>query len=98
MEGLASILVFVVLVASVTMMIMVSLRITHNTTLAAEQRQIEAGAVLIGDMTLPGIDIDEENEDIIFLVPGNASPVVISVTVFSTDGFTAFEPVLTAGP
>jgi len=49
LEGLLSILVFVVLIASVTMMIMVSLRMTLNATNEGIIRQVEAGAVLSGD-------------------------------------------------
>ena len=63
MEGLASILVFVVLVASVTMMIMVSLRITHVTTVAAENSQIEAGAVLVGaNIVFPALPDDDDDQ------------------------------------
>jgi len=90
MEGLASVLVFTVLIATVTMMLLVSLRITNNTTQAAEARQIDALAVLTGDVdtddTTPGVEIG-------FNVVGNTNPLVnITVTVYSTEGLTAFEP------
>ncbi|MCL2820898.1 MAG: hypothetical protein FWD38_08760 [Oscillospiraceae bacterium] len=93
-EGLASILVFVVLIASVTMMIMVSLRITARETLAAEARQREAGAVLSGN---PAHLVPGGPFNVAFTVDGDNFPAVhtispITVRIFSASGFAAFEP------
>jgi hypothetical protein len=87
-EGIASILVFVVLIAAVTMMIMVSMRITAVSTANAEARQIEAAAVLAGDAALAG----PPGEAVTFNVPGSATPITVPVTVYSNNAFTAFEP------
>jgi hypothetical protein len=93
-EGLASILVFVVLVAAVTMMIMVSMRISAVSTQQAEERQREAAAVLAGDDT--DFDLDDTPGVVTFIVPNTTlAPVpnvAVTVTVFSTDAFVAFEP------
>jgi Tfp pilus assembly protein PilX len=101
-EGIASILVFVVLVAAVTMMILVSMRITAVSTENARIRQIEAAAVLAGDEDLldeldDPPDFTETAGNVTFNVPNTVNPsspipVTIPVTVFSTDAFTAFEP------
>jgi Tfp pilus assembly protein PilX len=92
-EGLASILVFVVLVAAVTMMIMVSMRITANSTENARIRQLEAAAVLAGDLAFAGLD-DTPGEEVTLFVPGTPASLIVTVhvTVFSTDAFVAFEP------
>jgi archaellin len=96
-EGLASILVFVVLVAAVTMMILVSMRITAVSTAQAVERQTEAAAVLSGDDTLldDPADLEETTgEEVTFNVPNTplALTVTVPVTVFSTGAFVAFEP------
>jgi len=105
-EGLASILVFTVLVATVTMMIMISLRMTTISTFDAENRQIEAGAVLTGAATV----FDDEDEVEIGSNPGliqfevrgdTEVPVPVNVIIFNSDSdnnYTAFEPTVPAGP
>ena len=96
-EGLASILVFTVLIAAVTMMIMISLRITTNATAAAEARQAEAGVVLAGDNVavgnLGGTVTSGPTVRVTIEVDGdNLNPIFVPVTVYSTAGFTAFQP------
>jgi len=93
-EGLASILVFTVLIATITMMLLVSLRITNNTTIAAENMQEAAAAVLAGDED----EADANNGNFIFQVVDDldvlippVQPVQFAVTVYNTDGFIAFE-------
>ena len=87
-EGLASILVFVVLVATVTMMLMVSLRITNNTTIAAELRQDEAAALLA--VVKPPEVVENDGEFRFIIDP--ARPIIIDATIFSTvGGLEAFE-------
>jgi len=84
MEGLISIAVFSILIASVTMMLMVSMRITSVSTDAAAERQIEAGAVLTGaDLTA----VDETIE-----ITVGADIYSVNVEVYSTDNYTAFRP------
>ena len=92
MEGIASILVFTVLVASVTMMIMLSLRITHVSTEAANVLQHEANALLGADE--PDIVIDTDDDaSIVFTVNGSpGDPISVDVSVYSSDTFTAFGP------
>jgi len=94
MEGIASILVFTVLMAAVTMMIMISLRITGKSTADADARQKEANAALAGQAAQVVRDTVE------FIVDGDELEVIeIKVSVYSTDNHTAFEPQLTpAGP
>jgi len=85
MEGILSILIFTVLVASITTMIIVSLRITAVSTEAAEERQAEANAVLTGTAA------DEISDDTVdFTI--NGIVFSIDVTVYETDDFLAFEP------
>jgi len=92
MEGIASILVFTVLIASVTMLIMLSLRITHVSTESANTLQHEANALLGADE--PGIAVDTDNEaSIVFTVDGaSEDSISVDVSVYSTDNFTAFNP------
>ena len=91
MEGIASILVFTVLVASVTMMLMISLRISTNATNDAMVRQLEAGAVLAGDAalldTLDGIDLLHDDDGTVTFTIGTgaaAFTVSIDVDIYST--------------
>jgi hypothetical protein len=89
-EGIASILVFSVLMASITMTILLSLRITGVTTASANQRQAEANAVL--SSTSPAISESGNISLILELESGTTQTITIGVTVYSTDDFTAFEP------
>ena len=94
LEGIASILVFVVLVAAVTMMIMVSMRITAVSTENARIRQIEAAAVLAGDEEFAGLTVTT-GEEVTFIVPNtpvSVPNVTVAVTVYNTNAFVAFEP------
>jgi len=91
-EGLASILVFTVLIASVTMMIVISLRITAIATAAAQARQVEAREVLTGNAAAVGaLDGGAVSTDTVTFEI-NGEDVDVAVTVFSTDEFTAFQP------
>jgi len=105
MEGIASILVFTILVASVTMMIMISLRITHNATTDAMVRQLEAGAVLSGNADLlselDGVDlIPDDGVVSIILTKGiNTLTIEVPVDIYTAGdeegeviSFIAFEP------
>ena len=89
MEGIISILIFTILLTSVTMMIMVSLRITANATARAEtmQNNANAAAVLTGsrdrEIRFSIIEIDGVTVDI-------ALPDV-NVEIASGD-FIAFTP------
>ena len=95
LEGIVSILIFTVLIASVTMMIVVSLRITGRATEAAVAGQMEANAVLAGDdaavLSLGGEIIDEV--DVVLTINGATGNVInVPVTVYIAESFTAFEP------
>jgi len=87
-EGIVSILVFTVLIAAVTMMIMISLRITGISTANADIMQKESNAVLAGADTIPA-----DTKTIEFVVNDNESDLIkIGVSVYTTDNYTAFEP------
>ena len=86
MEGLASILVFTVLIASVTMMIMVSLRITHVSTTSAANRQEEANATLAGT-SAPASKIVE------FIINDDPTDIIeVEVLLYESENFAAFTP------
>ena len=87
-EGITSIFVFVVLIASISMMIMMSMRITSNATLAAEIMQEEAGEVLAGS-TAGG---PEDNGDVVF-ESDELAQITINVDIYINGGFIAFQPV-----
>ena len=86
-EGLASILVFTVLIASIAMMIMVSLRITHNTTITAQDRQEEAIDIISGTGT-PEI----ENIELTIDFGSFVWPKGIDVAIYTSESFVYFEP------
>jgi hypothetical protein len=88
MESIASILIFTVLVAAITMMITLSLRITSVSVGASEGMQARVNAVLTGDDAITGPPAD--GIVIFHLSPTNA--VNVNVSIFTMDGFTAFEP------
>jgi len=98
-EGIVSILVFTILIASVTMMLMVSLRITGASTVSSRNAQDEANAVLSGNASvtviLPSGDTDvidvARSGDTVELAIGSMS-IIIPVTVYSTNNYTAFNP------
>jgi len=90
MEALVSILVFTVLIASVTVMIMLSLRITSVSTAAGNLRQEEAAALLSGETTgLISVGVDD---GIVRLTDSAGQDINIPVFVFSTDEYTDFDP------
>jgi len=90
-ECIASILVFTVLIASVTMMIMLSLRITGESMSNAETSQKATNAVLAGDAGNPDVDVLYPPGRI-ELEFGVGDILPIDVTVFESGGYTAFEP------
>jgi len=91
MELIASMLVFTVLIASITTMIIVSLRISANATTRSEEFQQEANEVLAGapahlnntggtvSFTLITDDTDYKTVDIL-------------VAVYDSDNFQSFIP------
>jgi len=99
LEGLISVLVFSVLIATITMMIMLSLRITAISTVASSASQNEANAVLMGESEVEVVLISGETEvigvtmspDEVVLSFGSEN-FTIPVTVYSTNSFTAFNP------
>jgi len=102
MEGIISILVLTILLAAITMMIMVSLRITGVSTAASDARQKEANAVLAG-VSSGGVtvttDYGADGKGIpIELAMAGGGAVTMRVVENSTDNFTAFEPMAPAAP
>jgi len=99
LEGLVSVLVFSVLIATITMMIMLSLRITSISTVASGASQSEANAVLAGAHEVEVVLISGETE-VIGITPSSevielsygSDVFSIPVTVYSSDSFTAFSP------
>ena len=90
LEGLISIMLFTILVVSVTMMILVSLRLTRNSTADADELQAQANAVQAGLIGEPGVKLD--NFAVIELVIDDGSSVVVPITVYETGDFSAFMP------
>lgn len=89
MESIVSILVFTVLVATVTMMLLLSLRITRSSTEAADERQEESNAVLTGAGGAVG-EVTSEPGSVVLTIDGIT--IEIPVNVSSSDNYTAFEP------
>ena len=89
MEGIASILVFIVLSASVTMMITLSLGITRRSTEGAGELQREANAALA---VMDGGDTPIATESGAVELVTEGFTVKIPVSVYSTAHFTSFEP------
>jgi len=89
-EGLASILVFMVLIVAVTMMIMLSMRVTSVTTTAAMENQEEAGALLRGN-DVGGVPIDPDSGIIELPIATGLLPLAINVDVRSSENFSVFE-------
>jgi len=97
MEGIASILVFTVLVASITTMIMLSLRITQRSTEDSGRRQSEANAVLTGIDDDFDLDSDNDNSVIFTSAELAGMEINIRVTVNTTENFIAFSPLTGTG-
>ena len=91
MEALVSILVFSVLIASVTMMIMLSLRITSISTETGNQRQEEARALLTG-ASAGDISVGVDTGAVSLRDSSTGRTITIPVFIFSTDDFTDFDP------
>ena len=88
MEGIISNLVFTVLVASITMMILTSLRISSMATDDAGRWRLEANGVLSGDDAF----LDGPDEVVLTISGVGAGTISIPVDVYVSDRFTAFEP------
>ena len=88
MESIISILVFIVLIAAVTLMILVSLRITSAATHAADIRQAQANAVLTG--LDDEADLTFTSGEVGLTISGNT--YYVDVTVSYTENFIAFKP------
>jgi Tfp pilus assembly protein PilV len=91
-EGIVSILVFTILIATVTMTIMVSLRMTSASNRAAEAMQESVNAAMDGTAR-PDQDFDQRSETIQLQISGTSSTLPpIDVTITEVDGFIAFAP------
>jgi len=89
MESLVSILVFTILVAAVTMMILLSLRITRSSTEAANESQEEVNSLISGTDGA-GDSITSESGSVGLTIDGIT--IEIPVTVSRSGNYTAFEP------
>ena len=90
-ESIVSILIFTVLIASVTMMILLSLRITHRGTDLATGIQNEFNQVMAHDE-----DDSEGLEEIEFTINWNGNIIGIveqEVEMFEHGAFRTFSPV-----
>jgi Tfp pilus assembly protein PilV len=86
MEGITSVLVFSILIAAVTMIITVSLRVSSAATMEAQAMQAAANEALRGEGDpVPGFD------EIVFTV--NGENIIIDVAAVENNGFIAFAPV-----
>ena len=83
MECIASIFVFTILLACVTMMIMVSMRVSSNATRDASSMQTDVNAVLSGAASC-------EDENVELRV--NGVSIDIPVVVYRAGDFAAFFP------
>lgn len=90
-ESITSILIFTILMAAVTTIILVSLRISGMATSEAAAMQNEANAVLRGDGTVDGINTS--NIVITFSIVGGPD-MTVNVTETRSDQFrfVAFQP------
>jgi len=89
-EGIVSILVFTVLIATITVMINVSLRISSRAMDSADVMQKSAVAVLAGDVTNPDIVISDDYETI--LVIDGTTVATVPIIVYRADWFLSFDP------
>jgi len=94
MESIASLLVFTILIASVTMMILFSLRITGVSIETTRERQDKANAVLAADESSSGI---VSQTGAVTFTEGIEIDITINITATdgetgNRDGFTAFKP------
>ena len=87
MEGIASLLIFTVLIAAVTSMIMVSLRITRTATEAADLRQSDANTILADAVSSVPATVE------LVFSEGENSIIEISVELSSEGDFVGFAPV-----
>ena len=93
MEGIASVLVFIVLVSSVTMMIMFSLRVTGRATEDSRLMQADANAVLTRNHEIPGTAVGNAGAKMNLIIDGDTdAPISVDIRVITSGGFIAFEP------
>jgi len=86
-ECIASILIFTILIACITTMILVSLRVTGNATRDADAAQADMNAILSGTAYSR-----EENVELTV----NGAAIDVPVLLYSAGSFTAFNPKETA--
>ena len=90
MEGIVSILVFTVLIAAITTMISVSLRITSRATENADIMQANANAALAGDLLAADVSVID-GEDIVLKI-GDTTVSTVPITIYKAGGFVSFDP------
>jgi len=92
MEGIVSILVFSILVATVTMMIMVSLQFSHRAVERSEVMQANANEILSGEEGTPAattlIWLEHYGDD-----GFPAETFGVDLQIVEHEGFTIFRPV-----
>ncbi|MCL1862444.1 MAG: hypothetical protein FWF78_02630 [Defluviitaleaceae bacterium] len=89
-ECVASILVFVVLIATVTTVLLASLRITARAEESAANMQQDVNAVFSGGEVAPLADEPERDVAIVFGI--GSILVTVYVDVYRQGDFVAFEP------
>jgi len=88
MEGIVSILVFTILIATITMMILVTLDRTNKSNDLAIERQDDANAALSSSLTSNGTP-----SSITFVFGSDSTnPIVIPVKTVTESEFIAFGP------
>ena len=100
MEGLVSILIFTILIISVTMMILVSLKITQTATDYAGEMQKAANAVLEENAPSSDAVVTFMVYDIVGDQAAGVETININVSAFehAQHGFAAFGPSAPDGP
>ena len=86
-EGVVSILVFVVLVATVSSMILLSLRITHSSLDAATEMQENFNTLVEGN-TAPSYI----GQTVDFTLPGVVAAITVEVDMYESGGLVIFSP------
>ena len=107
LEGLASVLIFTLMMAAIGLMIMVSMKVTEISTASGGLSQAEANAALSGIITDPGIAVDVDDIDIRFIIGDLMIDIDANIIIYDDDttdiievaaasreagGFVAFGP------
>ena len=87
LECIDSIFIFTILIITVSMMIIYSLRVTSNSTEQGHEDQRQANAALAGDLAPPGVPASGEVE-----LKIGSDTITVSVDIFEVGEFIAFEP------